>query len=95
MNVELSEEAEAHVLEIDAWWRDNRQAEDLFTDELEVTLAALGETPTLGTKYECGRPGVQRLLLPRTHYHLYFVRDPNRVYVLAIWSAFRGRGPRL
>ena len=52
MNVELSEEAEAHVLEIDAWWRDNRQAEDLFIDELEETLAALGETPGLGTKYD-------------------------------------------
>jgi plasmid stabilization system protein ParE len=95
VNVELSEEAEAHVLEIDAWWRDNRQAEDLFTDELEETLAMLGETPTLGTKYECRRPGVHRLLLQRTHYHLYFVREPDRIYILAVWSAFRGRGPRL
>jgi hypothetical protein len=36
-----------------------------------------------------------RLLLRRTQYHLYFVPDTARVYVLAVWSAFRGRAPTL
>ncbi len=54
----------------------------------------LEECPTLGVPYEL-KPRVRRLLLPRTHYHLYFVDEPARVYVIAAWNAYRGRGPRL
>ena len=95
MKVELSAEAEAQVQEIDAWWREHRQAAlDLFADELEQALLAFAGTPALGTRY-APKPNVRRLLLRRTHYHLYFVEEPTRVYVVAVWSAFRGRGPRL
>ena len=42
MKVELS--AEAQVDEIDAWWRENRQAApNLFAEELEALLRALAE----------------------------------------------------
>lgn len=96
MKVELSDEADAQVGEIDAWWREHRRAApDLFTNELEHALLALGEMPTLGVSYQAGAQPVRRLLLRRTHYHLYFVQETERVYVLAVWSAFRGRGPRL
>jgi plasmid stabilization system protein ParE len=64
-------------------------------DELERALLALGEMPTLGTPYRAGSKSVRRLLLSRTHYHLYFVQETARVYVLAVWSAFRGRAPKL
>jgi len=95
LRVELSDEAKAQVESIDAWWRENRQAApDLFTNELDQALLTLEDTPTLGVRYE-SRPKVRRLLLKRTHYHLYFVEEAERVYVLAVWSAFRGRGPRL
>ena len=96
MKVELSEEADAQVREIDAWWREHRlAAPNLFTDELDRALLALGEMPTLGGTYEAGARSVRRLLLRRTHHHLYFVQEAERVYVLAVWNAFRGRGPRL
>lgn len=96
MNVELSDEAHAQVQEIDEWWRENRLASPtLFTDELAEALTMLEQTPTLGTGYEAGTKHVRRLLLPRTHYHLYIVDEPDRLYVVAVWSAFRGRGPRL
>lgn len=95
MKVELSAEAEAQVRQIDAWWRENRQAApELFADELEHALLALQDTPALGARY-APRSKVRRLLLKRTHYHLYIVEETERVYVLAVWSAFRGRGPRL
>ena len=96
MNVELSEEAEGQVDEIDAWWRANRlAASDLFAGELEQALADLGALPSLGTIYEVGTQTVRRLLLYRSHYHLYFVHEPDRIYVVAVWSALRGRGPKL
>jgi plasmid stabilization system protein ParE len=95
VKVELSVEAEAQVQQIDAWWRENRQAApDLFTNELDQALLALEGTPALGARYE-PKPRVRRLLLKRTHYHLYAIEETERVYVLAVWSAFRGRGPWL
>jgi plasmid stabilization system protein ParE len=96
VKVELSQEADGQAREIDAWWRENRHAAaDLFTEELDRALFTLGEMPTLGTTYQAGARAVKRLLLPRTHYHLYFVQETERVYVLAVWSAFRGRAPKL
>jgi len=42
-------------------------------------------------------PGVRRILLSQSRYHVYYVHDEKRgeVLVLAIWSAVRGRGPRV
>jgi len=96
VKVRLSEEAQAQARVIDAWWRENRlAAPDLFLTELGNALTVLEEMPTLGTPYEAGAQRVRRLLLRRTHYHLYFVERTDSLYVLAVWNAFRGRGPRL
>jgi hypothetical protein len=40
---------------------------------------------------------IRRLLMPRTSYHVFFeVNDrQEKVHVLAVWHAVRGRGPRL
>ncbi len=72
----------------------DQSAPDLFTDELDRARLMLEDCPTLGVVYEL-KPGVRRLLLRRTHYHLYFVEEPARVYVIAVWNVYRGRGPRL
>lgn len=64
MKVELSEEADEQVRQIDAWWRQHRRAApDLFTDELDRALLALGEMPAVGTIYQVGTRSVRRLLL--------------------------------
>jgi plasmid stabilization system protein ParE len=95
VKVELSAEAQSQVERIDAWWREHRQAApDLFAEELEEALRTLAETPAVAVRY-APKPGVRRLLLRRTHHHLYVVGEPARVYVVAVWSAYRGRGPRL
>jgi plasmid stabilization system protein ParE len=93
--VEFADEAREHAGNIDAWWRANRRAApDLFTNELDKASLTLAENPALGRRYE-PRPGVRRLLLPRTRYHVYFVEESERVLVVAIWGANRGRGPDL
>ena len=94
--VELSEEAHAQVTEIDTWWRENRDAApDLFTTELGNALTMLERAPSLGTPYEAGTRRVRRLLLRRTQYHVYFVEEADRLFVIAVWSVFRGRAPKL
>jgi len=95
VKVELSAEAQAQVDRIDAWWRENRQAAaDLFAEEMEQALRTLAETPAVAVRYG-PKPSVRRLLLRRTHHHLYVIEESARVYVVAVWSAYRGRGPRL
>jgi plasmid stabilization system protein ParE len=96
LRVEFSEEARAQVREIDAWWRSNLpRAPDLFERELGHAIAVLEQTPTLGTRYEGASKSVRRLLLRHSHYHLYFEEQVGQLFVLAVWSAHRGRGPKL
>ena len=96
MRVELSEEAQAQVRTIDAWWRKNRPAApDLSVTELERALTTLEETPTLGARYVVGEKSVRRLLLRRTRHHLYLSEQAGTLLVVAVWSAHRGRGPKL
>jgi plasmid stabilization system protein ParE len=95
VRVELSVEAQAQVERIDAWWREHRPAApSLFAEELEEALRRLAEAPASTVRYP-PRPGVRRLLLPRTRHHLYVLEEGTRVHVVAVWSAHRGRGPRL
>jgi plasmid stabilization system protein ParE len=93
--VELSEQARAQIRAIDIWWRENRQrSPDLFGQEVDKALQTLADTATPGVLYD-DRKSVRRLLLERSHYHLYFTRQADVQYVVAVWSAFRGRGPSL
>src|SRR5512138_2381092 len=80
------------------WWRENRPAaRGLFEDELRSALDRVCATPLLGPVYQLvGEREVRRVLLPETRYHVYYrVTGNDLVRVLAIWSAVRGRGPRL
>ncbi len=80
-----------------AWWTANRDAAPgLLRDELHSGLSLLRHLPDVGGRYALdGVPGLRRLLLRRTRYHLYYVHDDEaeQVVVLALWSAIRGRPP--
>ncbi len=80
------------------WWREHRPtAPALFEVELRAALDVIRSAPRVGGIYEEleGRE-YRRLLLPETRYHVYYrVVGPEHVRVLAVWSAVRGRGPRL
>jgi len=81
---------------IETWWRANRtSAPELFVRELEATLALVVSSPTLGAlaAREDDFPGVRRVFMRRTRYHLYYRLAGQTLEVLAIWHTARGEGP--
>jgi plasmid stabilization system protein ParE len=70
--VRITPEAELQVRDIHAWWRTNRlSAPDLFLNELATAGELLAEAPQLGRPYRLSPvPGVRRLLMRSTRYHL-------------------------
>ena len=91
-------EADAQIRTIDTWWRTNRPAaQDLFAEELANCLVLLEQAPAIGRPYRRhpSVPGLRRVLLRATRYHLYYVSQADRVVVLAVWHAQRGQSPPL
>ena len=97
--VETSTEADAQAEAAERWWRENRpSAPGRFIEELAAALRLLAQSPQSGRKVRGRRVrGLRRLLLPMTRYYVYYVYQPEiaRVVAISIWSAYRGRGPRL
>jgi hypothetical protein len=98
MKLVFTPEAEEQAGECDTWWRENRDARDLFARELAGASAFLRESPNVGAKCTVldGFP-VRRVLLPKTGTHVYYSVDEaaDLVTVLAVWGAPKGRGPKL
>ncbi len=92
-------EARGQSRSIERWWRINRTAApDLFRTELRAALRLIRQLPSVGAVYEGARvPGLRRLLMPRTRYHVYFALDEaaRTVFVYSLWHAARGSGPPL
>lgn len=95
----ISKRARSHIEKIQAYWAEHRtSAPALFLDELAGAESRLRADPTLGLVYTAHKSGVvRRVLLTRTHHHLYYRYLPNRdeLTVLAVWGAPRERGPKL
>lgn len=91
--------ADEQIRQASDWWRENRKAaRDLFDEEIGSAFTAIASNPDLGIAFKHRRVrGVRRLLLTGTRYHVYYVHVPAKgeVAVLSVWSALRGRGPRL
>ena len=98
MKLEFAPRAIREAERCTRWWRENRPAApNLFDEELRTALDQIRTAPGLGSFYEAmaGREH-RRVLMLQTRYHVYYrVAGPERVRVVAIWSAVRGRGPRL
>jgi plasmid stabilization system protein ParE len=99
VKLKVAKRAEQQVDRIEQWWKENRpSAPRIFTEELESTLGLICEMPGVGVRWPSARrPGIRRVLMPKTEHHVYFRMDENgaTVHVLAVWGAARGRGPRL
>lgn len=95
----LSAEMQTHAETCNAWWRQNRPAAPaLFADELEAALVRMSELPDSGKPMpRKNRPSLRRVEMTKTRYYVLYEHDAatNTVYVHAVWSALRGRGPRL
>jgi plasmid stabilization system protein ParE len=89
--------AAAEIAEIAEWWRANRSsAPELFLAELRQALALVETAPALGVPARSARiPGVRRVLLERTRYHVYFRVNADCLEVLAVWHASRGGKPKI
>ena len=94
-----STKADEQILTAESWWAANRPlAPELFREELLGAFDMLSNAPDIGRPYRRLKiPGLRRFLLPRTRYHVYYVHEvePNRIIILAVWSAVRGRAPKL
>lgn len=83
------------------WWREHRPAaRGLFEEELAAALNRIRTAPQLGMVYGVIRElEYRRVLLPETRYHVYYrlagTPTDERVRIVAIWGAVRGRGPRM
>ncbi len=84
-------------MEIDLWWRTYRdKAPDLFAEELSEALDLIASSPHVGrARARIAVPGVRRVLLRSTRYHVYYSATDTEVTVLAVWSSVRGHGPDL
>ena len=80
-----------------SWWLQNRPlAPQRFEQELDEVLDRILGTPTLGVEYpsKLDMP-VRRVLMKKTKTHVYFSVEDDVVYILSVWGAQRGRGPKL
>jgi plasmid stabilization system protein ParE len=95
--VRTTPEADAHIREIDSWWRGNRPASpELFVEEPTATFDIVGHVPYIGRLYrQSPILNTRRVLLKGTGYHVYYVPLAAEVRVLAVWHARRGVGPPL
>ena len=97
MNVRLSPEAEEQAEVCDTWWRENRNAQDLFARELAATKMQLVTTPKIGIVWTIvrGRP-VRKFLMPRTHHHIYYeIEASGDIMIHSMWGAPKEHGPNL
>jgi plasmid stabilization system protein ParE len=98
MRIELAPRAVREAEACARWWRANRrEARFLFDDELRAALEQIRAAPQTGSVY-VAQPGREhrRMLLPGTRFHVYYrLAAHDLVRVVAIWSALRGRGPRI
>jgi plasmid stabilization system protein ParE len=97
MNVVVLPGAELQIRTINGWWRENREAApDLFAEEVASALDLLARVPRFGQRCRHRTvSGLRRIILRSTRYHIYYApsTDGQRIFVLAVWSAVRGRRP--
>jgi plasmid stabilization system protein ParE len=98
MRIELAPRAVRQAEACARWWRESRpQARLLFDEELRSALEQIEAAPQAGSLYDA-RSGREhrRVLMQVTRFHVYYrPASPELVRVVAIWSAIRGRGPRM
>ncbi len=97
MEVRFTELAGRDVELADEWWRANRDARWLFTDELQGAVLLLAEAPRCGARVSGRDPSmeVRRLELRRTRSLLFYEVTAEAVTVLRVWHSRRGDRPPL
>ena len=96
MKLRFSARARREASRVDERWRANADYRELFVDELDALLERLRRDPSLGAPYEAPlTEPVRRARLPKTDYFVYYTVGPDELFVVSVWSARRGRQPKL
>ena len=93
MKIVLLAEALGRFEAEDEWWRENRDAQDLFIEEFEQTLERLS-TNAVGQTYRVARGKlIQRVLMKKTRCHVYYFHDREQdlVEIHTVWGSSRAR----
>jgi len=97
--IEFSPDALEQIRIVHDWWRIHRPAApELLREELAAALETIRSSPNAAKAYPFSAiPGLRRLLMSRTRYHLYLTFHEQRalIFVHALWHASRGQGPAL
>lgn len=94
--VRFTETAAAHVESERAWWKENRDYQEVFATEVEQALRLVALLPGSGTLYpRTTVDGLRRIYLPKIACHLYYTFDDEAVIVRALWGSRRERGPSI
>jgi plasmid stabilization system protein ParE len=98
VKIVLLDEAQRRFEAEDEWWREHRDAKELFVDEFARTLEQLSLSPGVGKRYRLTRGKLmQRVLMKKTGCHVYYLHDRERdlIEIHSIWGGHRERGPSL
>ena len=98
MKIVLLDEAQERFRAEDHWWREHRDAKELFVTEFDEVLRQIASAPGIGQRYRRNRGKlIQRVLMKKTSCHVYYFHDIERdvVEIHSIWGARRRRGPAL
>jgi plasmid stabilization system protein ParE len=99
VKIEIGKRASRQVERASSRWQQYRpSAPFLFEQELDEALRRLLTMPKVGVPYATTkRPGLRRLLLPKTEYHVYYALERGQTVIVihSVWGARRGQGPRL
>ena len=98
MNVFISKRAGGAAERIDAQWRQAADHPDTFAREFLEAVDFLSSVEHPGSPFPTTRrPGLKRLLLPKSRCHLSFEVDPQRqeIRVLHVWDGRRRSAPKL
>lgn len=98
MQVEVTKRAQREVNRLGRWWWENRdKAPELFEEELSAAYLRIAAEPNVGKPYTVSRGRrILRILTGKTKNHVYYYQhSPDIIRVVSVWSAVRGRGPKL
>jgi hypothetical protein len=98
VRIEIVEEAQAQFAYREAWWRANRDAQELFEDEYEGALKHLSTAPKSGDQYRIVRGKlIRRWLMKKSECHIYYwhSEELDLIEIRAFWGAKREHGPEL
>lgn len=98
MKAFISKRAGQAAERIKARWRLKGDDPELFQREFLAAIEHIQSVESPGTRFPTAkRPDLKRVLLPKSHCHIYFEINARKqmLHVLHVWDGRRERGPKL